>query len=405
MSWDTIKYAMDNLLSRKMRSWLTVLSILIGIMAIFTIVSFGEGLKKYMDDIAEDMGTDKISIQAKGFAVPGSSSIRITESNLKKAESVVGVEKISPMLMKQLEVSDKKKGKGVFVYVIGMMWRSDYIELMEDMSAFEIDNGRRLSPGEKYKAVLGYNYQLPDKVFKKPVRLRDNIYIGDQKFRVVGFYTAIGNPSDDRNVYLSLDTAKDMFEIEDEYDWAVVQVGSEKDTKTIAEKIDNEIRKDRGQKKGAEDIQVSTFEEMFEMFNNIVNILNASLILIALISVVVSAINIANTMYTSVLERTREIGVMKAIGARNNDILLIFLIESGMLGLVGGAIGLSLGYLIASAGGVYLASAGYAFLQPYFPWWLITGCLLFSFLVGMISGAAPAYQASKQKPVDALRFE
>jgi len=405
MSWDTIKYAMDNLRSRKIRSWLTVLSILIGIMAIFTIISFGEGLKKYMDDIAEEMGTDKISIQAKGFAPPGSSSIRITESNIKKAESVVGVEKISPMLMKQLEVSDKKEGKGVFVYVIGMMWRSDHIEFIEDMSTIEIDSGRRLSPGEKYKAVLGYNYQLPDKVFKKPVRLRDNIYIGDQKFRVVGFYTAVGNPADDSNVYLSLDTAKEMFEIEDEYDWVVVQVGAEKDTKAIAEKIDNEIRKDRGQKKGAEDIQVSTFEEMFEMFNNIVNILNASLIMIALISVIVSAINIANTMYTSVLERTKEIGIMKAVGAQNRDIMLIFIIESGMLGMVGGAIGIFIGWLISSVGGAYLDSAGYGFLQPYFPWWLIVGSILFSFVVGMVAGTAPAVQASKKKPVDALRYE
>ena len=405
MSMDMTRYAVENLLNRKMRSWLTVLSILIGIMAIFTIVSFGEGLKKYIDDVGEDMGTDKLSVQAKGFAPPGTSSIRITESNLKKADSVVGVEKVSPMVMKMVEVKDKKDGKGKYVYVIGMIFETEDIKLIEDMSSIDIDKGRRLNQGERYKALLGYNYQLPDKVFKNPVRLRDNIYIGEYKFKVAGFYTAVGNPQDDSNIYISLDMAKEILETGDNYDWAVVQVGKEKDPAVIAEKVQEAIRKDRGQKKGAEDIYVQTFDEMLAMFSNVVNILNAVLFLIAFISVVVSAINIANTMYTSVLERTKEIGIMKAIGAQNKDIMFIFLIESGLLGMMGGIIGIGIGYLISTIGGTYLAAAGYGFLKPYFPWWLIISCLLFSFFVGMIAGTAPAYQASKMRPVDALRYE
>jgi putative ABC transport system permease protein len=116
-------------------------------------------------------------------------------------------------------------------------------------------------------------------------------------------------------------------------------------------------------------------------------------------------VNITNTMYTAVLERTKEIGIMKAIGARNSYILLIFFVESGVLGLLGGASGVLVGYALAKIGGSILSQVGYSGLQPYFPWWLTTGCLVFSFAIGAGSGFLPALQASKQKPVDALRYE
>ena len=112
-----------------------------------------------------------------------------------------------------------------------------------------------------------------------------------------------------------------------------------------------------------------------------------------------------NTMYTSVLERTKEIGVMKAIGARNTSIMKIFIYESGILGLIGGILGVVLGFLVASAAGGAAAAAGYSSLRPIFPVFLVLGCLLFSFLIGAASGFFPALKASKLKPANALRYE
>ena len=112
-----------------------------------------------------------------------------------------------------------------------------------------------------------------------------------------------------------------------------------------------------------------------------------------------------NTMYTAVLERTREIGVMKAIGAKNSDVMLIFLIESGMLGLVGGLIGILIGIGISKTVEIIASKFIGGLLKAYFPWYLIAGALIFSFLIGTISGVMPAMQASKMKPVDALRYE
>ncbi|MAG45579.1 MAG: ABC transporter permease, partial [Nanoarchaeota archaeon] len=120
---------------------------------------------------------------------------------------------------------------------------------------------------------------------------------------------------------------------------------------------------------------------------------------------IVGGIGIMNTMYTSVLERTREIGIMKSIGAKNSDILTLFLIESGILGLVGGGIGIILGIGFSKLVEAAAKAGGYGMIQVSFPLPLIIGTLMFSFVVGALSGILPARQASKLQPVDALRYE
>jgi putative ABC transport system permease protein len=129
------------------------------------------------------------------------------------------------------------------------------------------------------------------------------------------------------------------------------------------------------------------------------------IILIALISVLVSAVNTANTMITSVLERIREIGVMKSIGARNSEIFKIFLFESSFLGFVAGCLGVILGFIVTFIGGKILLSLGYGFLKPDYSFILFFGCIAFATLTGAISGVIPAYKAMKINPVDALRYE
>ncbi|MBI2047205.1 FtsX-like permease family protein [Candidatus Pacearchaeota archaeon] len=135
-------------------------------------------------------------------------------------------------------------------------------------------------------------------------------------------------------------------------------------------------------------------------------IVNAVLVGIAAISLLVGGVGIMNTMYTAVLERTREIGTLKAIGAKNSDVLLLFLFESGMLGLVGGAIGIVLGFGISKAAEYIAAAAlGTGLLKASFSLALVAGALFFSFAIGALSGVMPAIQASRLKPVDALRWE
>ena len=168
-------------------------------------------------------------------------------------------------------------------------------------------------------------------------------------------------------------------------------------------KENNENKLER--KRDDENFQVLSASQIAEQINSVLGIIQVVLIGIAAISLVVGGIGIMNSMYTSVLERTKEIGIMKSIGARNSDILMLFLLESGFIGLIGGVFGVLLGSGIGILVGKAAASAGYGILKIKISFGLIMFGLAFAIIIGMISGALPARQASKLKPVDALRYE
>ncbi|MDA1196722.1 MAG: ABC transporter permease [Nanoarchaeota archaeon] len=403
MNTDLIMYSLRNIWERKMRSFLTVLSILIGIMAIFALVSFGQGMKQYIDDFSKELGTDKLVVQARGFGPPGSSGVTFSQEDVDFFSKIKGVTDVAGMYFVNSEVRAERDEVPKYVYVIGVPTDSSR-HLVEAIYNLDLDSGRNLKGGDKLKVALGYNYQIADKVFPEALHLGDRIYVNGIVVEIVGFFEALGNPEDDRNIYFSDEGFLEVFG-DRGYAMITMQAGPGEDPVNVAERAEEKFRKRKGQKEGEEDFFVQTFDQFIEAFTNVIVVLNGILVIIALISLVIAAINIMNTMYTAVLERTKEIGIMKAVGSRNKSILLVFVVESGLLGLVGGVIGIMLGYVIASIGGYAAAQAGLGLLKPAFPWWLIVGCLLFAFLVGAGSGFLPALHASRQKPVDALRYE
>jgi putative ABC transport system permease protein len=173
---------------------------------------------------------------------------------------------------------------------------------------------------------------------------------------------------------------------------------------TVKANIEKLLRKERNVDIGEEDFTVETPKKVLETLNSSLFAVQLFVYIIAAISLIVGGIGIMNTMYTSVLERTKEIGVMKSIGAKNSTIFTLFSIESGMLGMVGGIVGILMGlafaYGLAAVGRVAL---GADLIQADVSLGLITGALLFSFFVGTAAGVFPAFQASKLQPVDALR--
>ncbi len=185
----------------------------------------------------------------------------------------------------------------------------------------------------------------------------------------------------------------------------IAKVSSGTDIEEVAKDVKKELRKDRNLEEGKEDFIVKSPTQLLESFNTILIVLQVMLIGIASISLLVGGIGIMNTMYTSVLERTQEIGIMKSIGAKNSDILTIFLFESGILGFLGGLIGVIIGIILSKTVEIIASSLGFALLKPYISIWLVIGALTFSFLIGIFSGVFPAMQASKLNPVEALRYE
>src|SRR3989344_786440 len=329
MKIDEIKYPLKNIWKRKLRSSLTVLSILIGIASIFALVSFGLGIKDYVNTVADQAGRDKLFIQAKGIGAPGTDeNFFISDKDIDFVKKIKGVKEAVGLYMGAGEVNFDRQIK--YNFIIG--FDPDKREFIESGMNLDVIKGRALKKGDASKVFLGYNYQLDDKIFKKGLKAGDKIELNKNLFEIVGFYSEVGNPQDDAQIYITDKEFEALFPSK-KNKFGFVLAQSEKGilTKDLAEKIQEKLRKFKGQEEGKEDFFVQTFEDALATFGVVINVINGVLFLIALISLIVASVNIMNTMYTAVLERTKEIGVMKAIGATNEEILLIFVFESGFL--------------------------------------------------------------------------
>jgi len=403
MRLDEIKYAFENLKHRRLRSFLSVLSILIGIAAIFALVSFGIGIQNYVNELAKESGGDKLFIQAKGVGAPGTDdTFYLGQDDVDFVERINGVAEIDGLYAKPIEIISREQKKYNY-FMGGDMKKMDFIE---ETMALKLDSGRRVKDGEIDTVALGYNYKLPEKIFTKPLKLGDKVQINGETYEIAGFYESIGNPQDDGNIYTSKEGFERIFpDSKDKYGFIIVRAEQDIVVKDLAERITERLRNHKDQEEGKEDFFVQTFEDAIQQFQIIINVINGILFLIALISVIVAGVNIMNTMYTAVIERTNEIGIMKAVGAKNSDILFIFIFEAGLLGTIGGVLGVIIGYIIASIGGNIAAASGFGLLQPVFPIYLVISCILFAFFVGAGAGIMPAWGASKLRPVEALRYE
>ncbi len=401
---DYFSLSFNNLKRRKTRSWLTMIGIFIGIAAVVALISLGQGLQTAIEKQFEDFGSDRIIIQEKGLQGPPGSgtsqSTKLTSEDIEIIKGVRGVESAAGMLLKTARIEHNDEIK--FNFIVGIPLASDEKEALD---FFNVESGRDLKEDDDKKAVVGISY-AEGKVFDKKLDLGNRIIIEGESFEIVGIMERIGNPYDDASVVIPKETMGEIYNIEDEESQIYVKVKDVNEIDRVKEDIERELRKERGEEEGKETFEVTTAEQFLEAFMNIFGVVQAVLVGIAAISLLVGGIGIANTMYTSVLERTKEIGTMKAVGAKNSDILILFLIESGMLGLIGGVIGIIIGIgLSKTAEYIAMTQLGTNLLQASVDPILIGGALAFSFLIGAISGVFPAMQASKLKPVDALRYE
>jgi len=221
---------------------------------------------------------------------------------------------------------------------------------------------------------------------------------------VRGIIKKIGNPDDDRLIIMDIERFREFFNISERVDWSVIQVDEGEDLIKVAGDVEEELRKARGVTEKTQDFNILTPEELLGSFQDILNIVTAFLAGVAAISLLVGGIGIANTMFTSVLERTKDIGVMKAVGAKNKDIMMIFLIEAGLFGLIGGVVGAVIG--IGAALGVSAMAnraLGVELLAAEISYPLLIGAVVFSFFIGVLSGITPARRASRLNVVEALR--
>jgi|WetSurMetagenome_2_1015567.scaffolds.fasta_scaffold03529_2 putative ABC transport system permease protein len=406
--WTIVKVGLKSLVANPMRSFLAMLGIIIGVAAVISMLALGAGAKKQMLDRIQANGANLMTIwpgnRGSGGVMSGQQVNLVVEDAVAMTE-VDGVRRVSPVVGKNVQV--KYLNNNAPVRASGVS--STYLPI----HAYEIekDRGRPFSDGEVENmarvAILG-----PDTVknlFGVNEPLGETIKINSINFTVIGVTKAKGsqgwnNPDD--QVFIPYTTAmKQVFGL-DHLNSVDIQAQDDADLKVVQTDLTTLLRKRHRLQAGApDDFNVRNQADMLEFANAAMFTFTVLLGGIASISLLVGGIGIMNIMLVTVTERTREIGVRKAIGAKERSIMMQFLMESVTISGLGGGLGVLLG--VGSAAALEYLTTKYA-AQP-FPtvveWSSVILAIGFSALVGIFFGWYPALRAARLDPVEALRYE
>jgi putative ABC transport system permease protein len=404
MRKEYLKLAVGNLSHRKTRSILTMIGIFIGIAAVISLISLGQGLQSAVQAQFSGLGSDRVNIQAKGlnFGPPGQNAgAKITKDDLEVVQRTQYIRIAAGRLLKPvtIEFNDKEKIK----YMVSVPdEKEDERQIVLEVTKPVILEGRMIEIGDRNKVMVG-NRWARDNAFDRAMKAGDKLIINNKSVEVVGILERNGNPIMDEAIYMNEKPYRDLLGIPEEYSIITSKAESEAVVPLAIDAVTRDLRRERNVKIRQEDFTVQSSAQLLQSIDDILGVIQAVLVGIAAISLIVGGIGIMNTMYTSVLERTREIGIMKSIGATRQIILTIFLLEAGILGLIGGGIGIILGIGLSKAVEfVGTQALGPGLLQTQISLGLVLGALAFSLSVGIISGVMPALQASKMEPVEAL---
>ena len=401
---DYFLLAVKNLRHRGVRTWLTLLGIFIGIMAVVSLISLGSGLKMAVNAQFGVSSTEVITVQAGGmsnYGPPGSGAVDdLTKDDVEAIDKLPTVDLAIGRIIgtHQVEFNDITQIRSSVSIPDGKGRTFAY-----DAINVKLHSGRLLQDGDSNKIMIGWNLYDDETIFEKQITLGSKFLIGDKKFDVVGILEKQGSLIFDNIIYINDEEIRDLTGEEESVDVIVVKVKNKDLMDRAKEEVTKLMINRRDVEEGKEDFSVSTPEAAMETVNGILNAIQIFVIIVASISIFVGSLGIVNTMTTSVLERRKEIGIMKAIGAKNSQIFLQFFIEAGLLGLVGGIVGAVIGSLIGLGGILAINSWLGSEVSMNINFYLVGFTLLGSFLIGAVAGIAPAMRAAKQNPVEALR--
>jgi len=395
--------AIRAILSNKTRSFLTMLGVIIGVGSVVLLTSIGTGLQLYITDQFASLGTNTLYVipgnpfgESGGFG--GSESMIESTKPVLKKEYLRNIlrnnrDLITDGVIMGMQVSQAKNGETT--KKVTMLGTTSNFETVYSMPA-EKGDWFNDTDNKKGSRVVVLGSKIAEELFGQVDPINKNIKIGGQSYTVKGVLkskgSSFGGPSFDNYVYLPLTTLEDNLDVQyiDNFTLNVIDQEHVKPAiKAVEQTMLKELEKD--------EFTVVDQTKMLETINSILGMLTIGLGGIAAISLVVGGIGIMNIMLVSVTERTREIGLRKAIGATPNVILAQFLIEAALISIIGGIIGMTLAYLGSLA------------IQPYFPARVTMQAVILAFgvstAVGLIFGVAPARRAAKLSPIEALRYE
>lgn len=380
--------AMRSIKGNKLRAFLTMLGIIIGVSSVIVLVSIGQGSSQAVTNQINSLGTNLLTIN-----MMGSDAIKLTEQDIAKFQKIDGIKEMSPVVSGRVTVKN-----GTVSTQVSLTGTNSSYQQVRDM---KINEGRFLSDMDvEYRQkviVLGANTAQNLFGFENPVG--KDVQVNGSSFKIVGVLASKGGSmgqSGDDVIIMPLSTAQRIVK-NTSIQTVYVQVSSEEKLNTVMAQIQNKLAVMFPNKQ--DNYSVFNQKDLVDTMSSVTGTMTMMLGGIACISLLVGGIGIMNIMLVSVSERTKEIGIRKAIGAKRRDILLQFLIEAVVLSSLGGLIGMGIGLLVAK---VISMAAGMTIAYS-LPVTLLA--FLFSLLVGVGFGVFPANKASKLHPIQALRYE
>jgi putative ABC transport system permease protein len=398
---ETFKVALEAILSNKMRSGLTMLGVIIGVLAVILLVSIGEGARVYITKELTGLGTNLLIITpgktttSGGFHPPSAGTVRkltYDDAQAIRRRAWLLTDAV-PIVLGTGRIKFRNLGRDTMV--IGttpefQRVRNLFIGIGSYVSQSDVDTKAKV-------VVLGT--KVKEELFGDQNALGQVVMLSDARYRVVGIMqkkgTSLGWDVDDV-IFIPVTSGQDLFGTDSLFEILASTPRAEDVERAIAQIKDILIKRHAHK----EDFSIQTQGAMLSTMDTILGVLTAVLGGIAGISLLVGGIGIMNIMLVSVRERTREIGIRKAIGARNSDIMAQFLIEAITLSGVGGVIGILLGVGIALVIPIFVTV-----LPTSVSLWSIAMAFSFSMAVGVFFGVYPARKASLQDPISALRYE
>jgi len=394
-----INLTIKNIFRKKLRSTLTILSVIIGIASVVALIVLSEGMLNAVSDQFNKMGANSIFIMSANFQGDPNTAGRVSEETMLKIQDAENLEKIGEVdevyPMNFFTVRAEYKGEEQFLYVVTSPSKN-FDSMLEFMSV-KLDSGKTFNKKEGNFAVIG-PYAAKE-IFKREIKIGDSLKLNDIDFKVIGILEPVGNQQDDSSVYISRKAGQAIDSYGDNVNYMILKSKKDADGDLVAKRVEKVLGRNREE----DTFLVITAESFLVLIKRVMNILRSILISIAGISLIVASLGIINSVYTSVLERTREIGVLKSIGAKISDITFIFVFESVVLTLAGGFIGFWAGVGIAKLVVLYAHAHNFTMLTITITPQIVIATFLLALTVGLISGFFPARSAAKLNIVDALR--
>jgi putative ABC transport system permease protein len=405
--WQAFIEALESLSANKLRSSLTILGIVIGVAAVIAMISIGRGAQNTITGSIQGIGTNLVFVfQGGSEDVRNPKPITLGDAQaIADTLSAPNVAAVAPVLQGSGEVAFS--GESTVTQISGVT--PDYASVRNE----EVAEGQFITEenmlGRASVVLLGTD--VADKLFGRTEGLvGETVRIENQPFRVIGVLKSKGGSgfsNQDNQVMVPLTTAQTRLlrrSTSDRVDLLLVEAVNAQSVPLASEEVAQILRTRHRTAIGADDFTILTQQDFLDTARTITGVLTIFLGGIAAISLLVGGIGIMNIMLVSVTERTREIGLRKALGARRMDILVQFLTESSVLSLIGGLIGIALGWAISFAVG-RIAAANNAEINPAIGLDTILIATLFSTAVGLFFGLYPANRAAGLEPVEALRYE